>query len=90
MPEARVTSAQRRAVFARAQGCCEYCRSQAHFATQSFAVEHIIPRRAGGHTKLDNLALSCLGCNSHKYVKTHARDPETGQQVPLFHPRRQK
>ena len=51
MPEARVTSAQRRAVFARAQGCCEYCQSQARFATQSFAVEHIIPRRAGGHTK---------------------------------------
>jgi len=90
MPEARVTSAQRRAVFARARGCCEYCQSQARFATQSFAVEHIIPRRAGGQTVLDNLALSCLGCNGHKYAKMHARDPETGQRVPLFHPRLQK
>lgn len=39
---------------------------------------------------MDNLALSCLGCNSHKYTKTHAHDPETGRRVPLFHPRRQK
>ena len=90
MPERRVTAAQRRVVFKRAQGCCEYCRSQARFATQSFAVEHIISRDAGGKTELDNLALSCLGCNSHKYTKTHAQDPETGHQTPLVHPRQQE
>ncbi len=89
MPEQRVTAAQRRAVFARAEGCCEYCQSQARFATQSFAAEHIIPRFAGGQTTEDNLALSCLGCNSHKHTKTHALDPETGHEIPLFHPRRQ-
>lgn len=89
MPEQRVTAAQRRAVFARAKGCCEYCLSQARFATQSFAVEHIVPRYVGGETELENLALSCFGCNSHKYTKTHALDPETERDVPLFHPRRQ-
>lgn len=89
MPDRRVTAAQRRIVFERARGCCEYCRSQARFATQAFAAEHIIPRQAGGRTELDNLALSCLGCNSHKYTKIEAQDPETGQMVPLFHPRRQ-
>ncbi|MBI1878609.1 MAG: HNH endonuclease [Chloroflexi bacterium] len=88
MPDRRVTAAQRRAVFARARGCCEYCQSQARFATQSFAAEHIIPRYAGGETTLDNLALACFGCNSHKYTKTHALDPITGSEVPLFHPRR--
>lgn len=88
MPEQRVTAAQRRAVFARAKGCCEYCQSQARFATQSFAAEHIIPRYVGGETTLDNLALACFGCNSHKYTKTHVIDPETGDEVPLFHPRR--
>lgn len=89
MPEARVTAAQRRIVRERAKGCCEYCRSQARLATEPFAVEHIIPRFAGGKTELDNLALSCFGCNSHKYTKTHAIDPETGEQVSLFHPRKQ-
>ena len=90
MHNSRVRAAQRQKMFARARGCCEYCRSQARFSTQSFAAEHIIPRVAGGTTALDNLALSCLGCNSHKYTKTYARDPETGRRVRLFHPRRQK
>jgi hypothetical protein len=89
MPDERVTTAQKRTVTERARGCCEYCQSQARFSTQSFAAEHIISRYAGGETTLDNLALSCMGCNSHKHTKTHAIDPETGQDVPLFHPRRQ-
>jgi hypothetical protein len=89
MPEQRVTTAQRRTIFARAKGCCEYCQSQARFSTQSFAAEHIIPRFAGGETSEDNLALACLGCNGHKHTKTHALDPETEREVPLFHPRRQ-
>ncbi|MFQ5342188.1 MAG: HNH endonuclease, partial [Anaerolineae bacterium] len=42
MTEHRVRSAQRRAVFERARGCCEYCRSQARFSTASFAAEHIV------------------------------------------------
>ncbi|MDF5717692.1 MAG: HNH endonuclease signature motif containing protein [Rhizonema sp. NSF051] len=44
---------------ARAKGCCEYCYSQVKFATQSFSVEHIVPRYKGGETSLENLALSC-------------------------------
>ena len=87
MPRARATAAQRRTIIARAKGCCEYCLSQMRFATQSFAAEHIIPLYAGGNTTLDNLALSCFGCNSHKYTKTSAIDQETALEVPLFHPR---
>jgi hypothetical protein len=89
MPDDRVTTVQKRTVIERAKGCCEYCQSQARFSTQSFAAEHIIPRYAGGESTLENLALSCMGCNSHKHTKTHAIDPETGQDVSLFHPRRQ-
>jgi hypothetical protein len=89
MPERRVTAAQRRDILARAGGRCEYCHSQARFATQPFTVEHIVPRTAAGKTEMDNLALSCFGCNSHKSTKTHAPDPETGQFEPLFHPRKQ-
>ena len=90
MPEKRVTDEQRQAVIGRARGCCEYCRSQARFAIQPFSVEHIIPRSRGGETALDNLALACQGCNNHKYTKTKARDPVTGDIVPLYHPRRQQ
>jgi hypothetical protein len=90
MPDQRVTIEQKRAIFARARGCCEYCQSQARFATQPFATEHIMPRQLGGETVLDNLALACQGCNNHKYTKAEARDPVSGQFAPLFHPRRQR
>jgi hypothetical protein len=47
-----------------------------------------VPKKRGGRTVPDNLALSCQGCNDHKYTKTKARDPLTGKLAPLFHPRR--
>lgn len=82
-------STLRRDVEARAQGRCEYCQSPAKYATQTFALEHIIPRSQGGQTTPENLALACQGCNNHKYNKTTARDPVTKQVVNLFHPRQQ-
>lgn len=90
MSERRVTAQQKRVVVKRAQGCCEYCRSQARFAMQSFSVEHIVPRSRGGKTTLDNLALACQGCNNHKYIKTEGQDPVTGEFVSLYHPRQQR
>lgn len=89
MSEDRVTSKQRRVVVARAKECCEYCYSQVNFATQSFSVERIVPRYKSGETTLENLALSCQGCNNHKHTKTEGLDPTTQQIVPLFHPRQQ-
>ncbi len=90
MPESRVTAQQKKVVAERANGCCEYCRSQVRFAIQPFSIEYIIPRSAGGETVLDNLALSCQGCNNHKYNKTEGRDPVSGDTVPLYHPRKQR
>ena len=58
MPDIRVTSQQKQAVFERAKGCCEYCRSQVRFATQPFSMDHILPRSQGGETTLENLALA--------------------------------
>jgi 5-methylcytosine-specific restriction endonuclease McrA len=88
MPDPRVPAELRQRVIERAHGCCEYCRSQSAYATQSFSVEHILPRARGGTTTLDNLALACQGCNNHKYDKIEARDPVSGEVVPLYHPRR--
>lgn len=36
------------------------------------------------------MALACQGCNNHKYNKTEAIDPITGEIAPLYHPRQQK
>jgi hypothetical protein len=87
MPDQRVTSELRQRVIARAHGCCEYCRSQARFATASFSIEHILARAKGGSTTLENLALACQGCNNHKYDKTEAFDPVSNQLARLCHPR---
>lgn len=83
-------STRRREVAQRAKWRCEYCQSPAKYATQTFALEHIIPRSQGGATSLDNLALACQGCNNHKYNKTKSGDPVTNQLVDLFHPRKQR
>ena len=79
----------RQIVRARANGSCEYCRSQELFATERFSVEHIKPLAVGGSSIAENLALACQGCNGHKAIKITAVDPETQTQVPLFHPRQQ-
>jgi hypothetical protein len=50
---------------------------------------YIIPRKHSGSDDLDNLALACIDCNLHKGPNLAGIDPETGNVVPLFHPRRQ-
>ena len=52
-------------------------------------IEHILPLAAGGSSADDNLWLACPLCNGYKGTQTHFVDPESGQQVALFHPRRQ-
>jgi hypothetical protein len=88
MGDQRITAQQRREVRERARGCCEYCQSQVRFAMSSFVVDHIVPRSAGGATHIENLAFACSGCNAHKYNKTNACDPVSGEIVALYHPRR--
>ena len=83
---ARLPKAVRDLVVRRAGGRCEYCRSPAAFAHQSFSIEHIRPRVRRGRDSAGNLALSCQGCNNHKYDRTRGRDPVSGREVRLFHP----
>jgi 5-methylcytosine-specific restriction endonuclease McrA len=73
----------------RAADVCEHCRlPQAASRFVRFHIEHIIARQHGGLTEPENLALACSYCNFHKGPNIAAFDPETGQIVPLFHPRR--
>lgn len=90
MTERYVPAALRRLVTERAAGYCEYCRCPAKYAAQSFAIEHIVPRQAGGPTVADNLAFACQGCNAHKAIKTMADDPATHMPAQLYHPRQHR
>ena len=90
MPRAYLSVDTQRVVIERAHSRCEYCQSQADYATETFAVEHIQPISQGGGNDLNNLALSCSGCNGRKYNKTEAPDPTDGAMAPLFNPREQQ
>lgn len=54
------------------------------------SVEHVIPRSRGGDDEPSNLAMTCQGCNNFKYISTEAIDPESGNSVPLYHPRHEQ
>jgi HNH endonuclease len=77
----RLTVAQR------AKFCCEYCLSQEKYSPDYFSVEHIIPRVKKGSDALENLAYSCLACNSHKFTSIEAIDPISGILTNLYNPR---
>lgn len=77
---------RREEIARRAAGCCEYCLSQEKYSPTKFSVEHILTKKRGNAA--DDLALSCQECNNHKYIKTSAPDPVSGETVPLFHPRK--
>src|SRR5438034_1247433 len=78
--------AYRHLVVARAGGGCEYCRLLQAAAGVTFHIEHLVPRSRGGRTALNNLALSCPGCNLAKAERTTGED-DNGAIQPLFNPR---
>ncbi len=69
---------------------CGYCLTQEVVSGIPLTLEHLLPKAKGGEDIEDNLWLSCRLCNEAKGVLTEARDPETGEIVPLFNPRRQR
>lgn len=72
----------------RANYLCEYCHISESSQYVAFTMEHIIPISKGGDESLTNLALSCFSCNRRKSNKLIGLDPETGELVHLFNPRR--
>ena len=82
-------AAVRALVHHRADNRCEYCLlKQEHLPFLTFQVEHIIPRKHGGDDDPVNLALTCDRCNSHKGANLTGIDPETGEIIALFNPRK--
>lgn len=87
MSRPNISKKQKELVADRAKHCCEYCLSQLRFSPDPFSIEHIVPLSKEGSDNLDNLALACQGCNSHKYTAVLAIDPASGNEVSLYNPR---
>jgi HNH endonuclease len=84
-----IPSLLRDLVILRSGNCCEYCRLSQLGQEATFHVDHVVPVAAQGKTEAENLALACVSCSLHKAAKQVANDPDTGEDVPLFNPRRQ-
>jgi len=75
----------------RAKFFCEYCHSLEEASAALFAIDHIIPQSLPGSSDdPDNLALACQRCNGYRYNFTTGIDPETGDIIAIFNPRKQK
>lgn len=75
-------------VVARARERCEYCGLPGREAFHPHQLDHIIPRQHGGGDADDNLALCCVVCNRYKGTNLATLDPDTGELVGFYHPRR--
>jgi HNH endonuclease len=69
---------------------CAYCHSPEQLLGMPLGVDQIIPEVGDGKTESANGCLCCRTCNSYKGRRIYARDPQTGRQVRLFHPRGQQ
>jgi hypothetical protein len=82
-----IPDAIRAAVARRANRCCEYCLIREEDTGFPHQVDHIVSRKHGGTSRLENLALACVPCNRHKGTDVASIAPQTGMIVRLFHPR---
>jgi hypothetical protein len=83
----RISSETRQIVASRANFVCEYCLIAEEDAYFRFQVEHIISRKHGGASELENLALACIFCNRYKGSDIASLTPKTGELVRLYNPR---
>lgn len=71
---------------------CEYRRAPEELTNFRFPVDHVAPRGAAPEllSDPDSLALACPPCNLFKADRTEGVDPQSGDLVRLFHPRRER
>ncbi len=87
---AYVPAALRRQVRERAGERCEYCLIPEAAVLAAHEIDHIIPEKHGRTTDEGNLAFSCALCNKFKGSDLASVDPETGDIVSLYHPRKDR
>src|SRR5437588_4644004 len=77
----------RRQVASRADFICEYCLIHQDDSLLTFQIDHIISRKHGGHTELENLALACAVCNRQKGSDVGSIIPSTRTFIRFYNPR---
>jgi HNH endonuclease len=83
-----IPDAIRREVANRAHYKCEYCRRPEIDAFIRYQSDHIISRKHGGKTILENLAHTCLICNNAKGSDLSTILNNEEKLIRLFHPRK--
>lgn len=82
-----VSSETRQIVANRANHVCEYCLIAESDAYFRFQVEHIISRKHGGSSDLENLALACVFCNRFKGSDIASLIPDNDNLIRFYNPR---
>ena len=85
-----LTEEIRSQVTSRASWRCEYCLIGEEDSGFPHQVDHIVSRKHGGLSTIENLALSCVLCNRYKGSDIASVDPPTGRITQLFNPRQDR
>jgi len=64
----RAIKFSRENVYVRDHGRCQYCSTRVTRAESTY--DHVIPRAMGGHTRWENVVISCSPCNQKKACRT--------------------
>lgn len=64
----RAIKFSRQNVFARDRGNCQYCGNKVRRERATY--DHVLPRSQGGHTRWENIVISCVDCNQRKRDRT--------------------
>lgn len=82
-----ISSELRELVASRASFVCEYCLISEEDTFFGCQVEHIISRKHGGLSELENLAYACVFCNRFKGSDIASLSAETSELIRFYHPR---
>ncbi len=89
MSRTYISKELRQRVAEQAHHRCGYCLTAEAIVGAPMELDHLIPESLGGPTEEPNLWLACSLCNDCKADRVAGLDPESGEVVRLFDPRRQ-
>jgi hypothetical protein len=81
-----ITPEVRQIVATRAGFVCEYCLIAEEDSFFRHQIEHIVSRKHGGTSELENLALACVFCNRYKGSDIAALIPQTDRLIRFYNP----
>lgn len=69
---------------------CEYCLLHEEDAYSPHQIDHVVSRKHGGSTSIDNLAFCCMRCNVWKGSDLGSFSKVSGHLVRLYNPRKDR